>query len=118
MAIGKKDRIRAKRRESRVKNRIKLGNTLPRVSVFRSIKYIYAQIIDDAAQATQASFSSRQLPEKVGDKKDQAHKVGLELAKRAQEKGIQKVVFDRGRFSYHGRLESLAQGLREGGLKF
>ncbi|MCX5925285.1 MAG: 50S ribosomal protein L18 [Candidatus Dependentiae bacterium] len=116
MAIGKKDRIRARRRALRVKSKIKQVSSQPRVSIFRSSKHIYAQIIDDKAQKTVASCSSAQL-KSAGDKTDQARLAGLELAKRAKANGVESVVFDRGQFKYHGRVKALADGLREGGLK-
>lgn len=85
--------------------------------MFRSLNQIYAQIIDDAAHATLVSCSSLEFKKVTGDKKTVAHKVGLELAKRAQAKGLSAVVFDRGSFLFHGRVKALADGLREGGLK-
>ncbi len=78
---------------------------------------MHAQIIDDAVQKTLASCSSLQLKDLAGDKTAVARAIGLELAKRAQEQGVSAVVFDRGRFLYHGRVKALADGLREGGLK-
>ena len=74
-------------------------------------------MIDDAKQATLASCSTLELKKLKGDKKAQAHAVGLELAKRVKGLGVKEVVFDRGHFLYHGRFKSLAEGLREGGLK-
>ncbi len=117
MAISKKDRIRAKRRMLRVRNHLKKYSSLPRVSVFRSLKHIYAQIIDDSMLKTLASCSSLDLKDLSGDKKAVARSVGLELAKRAKDRGIEHVVLDRGRFLYHGRVKALADGLREGGLR-
>jgi large subunit ribosomal protein L18 len=116
VAVTKKDLLRAKRRALRVKGHIKRVSTLPRISVYKSLKYIYAQLIDDATQKTLASCSSLQL-QSTGDKKARAHAVGLELAKRAKEQGVEAVVFDRGKFKYHGRIAAVAEGLREGGLK-
>ncbi len=116
MAVHKKDKATQKRRELRVRSRIKRNISIPRVSVFRSASNIYAQLIDDNSHQTLASCSSLEITIK-GDKKTVAHAVGIELAKRAQEKGIEKAVFDRGRFLYHGRVEALAQGLREGKLQ-
>ena len=78
---------------------------------------MYAQIIDDAQGKTLASASSVELEKVAGSKKDLAHQVGIALAKKAQEQGIVQVVFDRGQFLYHGRVKSLAEGLRVGGLK-
>lgn len=117
VAIHKKDRIRKKRRQARVRSHVKEVSTLPRVCVFRSLKHMYAQIIDDNAHATLASCSTLELKDVKGDKKIAAHTVGKELAKRAQEKGVQSVVFDRGCFRFHGRVKAVADGLREGGLK-
>ena len=91
---------------------------MPRLSVFRSLKNVYAQIIDDKSKKTLVSFSSLNLKDKSGDKKEIAKKVGLELGKLANEKSIEKILFDRGRFLYHGRIKALADGAREAGLKF
>ena len=118
MAIHKKDRIKAQRRVMRVRSRIKRYGMPPRVSVFRSLKHMYAQIIDDMNDATLVSCSSLELDSTQKDKKAVAYAVGIELAKRAKEKGIDSVVFDRGRFKFHGRVKALADGLREGTLKF
>ena len=117
MAIEKKILKRAQRRKLRVRSHIKRNSDLPRVSVFRSLRYIYAQIIDDATSKTLASCSSLELSEEKGDKKAVAQSVGKELAKRAKKEGVEAAVFDRGSFLYHGRIKALADGLREGGLK-
>ncbi len=116
MSILRKIQARRERRKLRVRKNIK-NSSLPRISVFRSLNHIYAQLIDDATHTTVASCSTRELKNLTGDKKEKAHSVGIELAKRAQESGVQAAVFDRGQFLYHGRLEALAEGLREGGLK-
>jgi large subunit ribosomal protein L18 len=118
MATHKKDRIRAQRRTMRVRAKVKRYGMPPRVSVFRSLNHIYAQVIDDMTQKTVASCSSHEMQDIKGDKKTVAHAIGLELAKRAKEKGVDTVVFDRGRFKFHGRVKSLADGLREGTLNF
>lgn len=118
MAIHKKDRIRAARRELRVRGKLKRFGMPPRVSVFRSLKHIYAQIIDDMNQNTIVSCSSLEMGNVKGDKKAVAHAIGVELAKRAKEKGVDAVVFDRGNHRYHGRVKALADGLREGTMKF
>ncbi len=118
MATHKKDRIRAKRRALRVRRALKRHGMVPRVSVFRSLKQIYVQVIDDMNDHTLTSCSSLELKDLQGDKKAVAHAIGLELAKRAKEKGVEAVVFDRGRFGYYGRVKALADGLREGGIKF
>lgn len=86
-----------------------------RLSVFRSGRHIYAQIIDDVAGTTLVAASDFKLQ---GQKKEKAYNVGLALAKVALKKKITEVVFDRGKFLYHGRVEELARGAREGGLKF
>jgi large subunit ribosomal protein L18 len=117
VSVIRKNRMRIQRRQLRVRNRIKRDSILPRVSIFRSLKNIYAQIIDDTAQKTVVSCSSLELEGLKGDKKTVAHAVGKELAKRAQQQGIETVVFDRGQFIYHGRVQAIADGLREGGLK-
>jgi len=92
----------------------------PRLSVFRSNKEIYAQLIDDVNQTTLLSFSSRskELEGAIGTKSDKSFQVGQGLAKLAAEKGITEVCFDRGGYLYHGRVKQLAEGAREGGLKF
>ena len=98
-----------------MRQRIKRDTVLPRVSVFRSLKQIYAQVIDDATSNTVVSCSSLEVKVKKGDKKAVAHAVGVELAKRMKEKGIQVAVFDRGSYLYHGRIKALVDGLRETG---
>lgn len=92
----------------------------PRLSVYRSNKEIYAQIIDDTSGNTLAAASSRDkgLEGAKGTKTDMAAEVGKLLAKKALEAGIEAVAFDRGGYQYHGRVKSLAEGAREGGLKF
>ena len=88
---------------------------IPRVSVFRSNRRIYAQVIDDAAGRTLVS-NHDSADKKNGKKFDRAGAVGEALAKRIAEVGVQKVVFDRGGYKYHGRVKALAEGLRKGGL--
>ena len=92
----------------------------PRLSVFRSNKEIYAQLIDDINQTTLLSYSSRskEMEGITGTKSDKSYQVGQGLAKLAAEKGITEVCFDRGGYLYHGRVKQLAEGAREGGLKF
>ncbi len=116
--IDKKVKLRAKRRTFRNRNRQVSRGIKPRISVFRSLNQIYAQIIDDNTQNTSISFSSLNLKDKAGDKKIIAQKVGFELGKKAFEKGIREVFFDRRKYLYHGRVKALAQGLRESGLVF
>lgn len=117
MSVEKRLKMRAQRRALRVRTGIKRNSSLPRVSVFRSLKYIYAQLIDDVAHKTLASCSSLELKDATGDKKAIAQSVGRELAKRAQSQGVNAAVLDRGSALYHGRIKALAEGLREGGLK-
>ena len=90
----------------------------PRLCVFRSSKGIYAQVIDDDAGVTLASASTLQLDGASGSKSEKAAEVGKLVAQRAREAGIEKVVFDRGGYLYHGRVKALADGAREGGLEF
>lgn len=118
MSVERNIKKQKQRRAFRVRSGIKRHSQLHRVSVFKSLKYIYAQLIDDATHKTLASCSSLEFKDSdLGDKKATARHVGLELAKRAQGAGIEKAVFDRGSFLYHGRIKALAEGLREGGLK-
>jgi len=89
-----------------------------RVSVFRSNRFISAQIIDDAQQKTVLSLSSMQLEAAQGDKSAIAKLVGIELGKQAIAQNISEVMFDRGSYLYHGRVKALADGLRESGVQF
>lgn len=95
--------------------RIKGTSSRPRLSVFRSSKHIYAQIIDDSAGITLLSESDSK---ESGTKKEKAYKIGKKLAQKTFKKKVSQVVFDRGGFLYHGRVKELAKGAREGGLKF
>lgn len=106
---------RAYRTRGRLRRPIETGRL--RLSVFRSAKYIYAQIIDDDQGHTVAEANSKSINVE-GTKIDQARAVGMALAERAQEKGVKRVVFDRGAYRYHGRVQALADGAREGGLEF
>lgn len=108
---------RKTRRKMRVSSNIKGTESRPRISVFRSSKYIYAQAIDDVKRVTICSFSSKDIEtkEKV-NKAEAAKKVGVELAALLKAKKIEKGVFDRGAYTYLGRVAKLAEGLREGGL--
>lgn len=117
MSLERKIKNRKKRRALRVRRSLKTTRNVPRVSVFRSARAIYAQVINDNEQKTVASCSSLELKSAQGDKKAVAKAVGLELANRARENGVSAVRFDRGSYLYHGRVKSLAEGLREGGLQ-
>lgn len=101
----------------RVRGKIKGTTERPRLTVFRSNKQIYAQVIDDLTGKTLAAASSLKLDEK-GPKKEIAAKVGELVAKAAQEAGVTSVVFDRNGYLYHGRVKELADAARKGGLKF
>ena len=118
--VKKFDRNKARqKRHLRVRNKIAGTADCPRLNVFRSSKHIYAQIIDDNAGVTLVSASSMEKGfEGSGSNKEAARKVGEMVGKRAVEKGIETVVFDRGGYLYHGRVHELAEGARESGLKF
>lgn len=117
MSVQRKIKQRSQRRSLRTKKNLINAQGLPRVAVFRSLKHIYAQIIDDAARKTLVSCSSVELENLSGDKKGVARLVGEALADRAKKVGISTVIFDRGSYLFHGRVKSLAEGLREGGIK-
>ena len=106
------------KRHARIRNKINGTATCPRLCVFRSLKNIYAQVIDDVNGVTLVSASSLELKETYGGNKDAAKEVGKLLATKAIEKGIKEVVFDRSGYLYHGRVAELATGAREGGLEF
>ena len=117
MALSKE--YRRKRIKMRVRKSINGTASTPRLSVFRSNKSIYAQLIDDLAGTTLLSAASTDKATKVeGTKSEQANLVGKALAEKAVAAGITQCVFDRNGYLYHGRIKSLAEGAREGGLKF
>jgi large subunit ribosomal protein L18 len=109
-------RMHREKRRKRVRRRVVGTAERPRLSVYRSNVHIYAQLIDDYAQATLAAADSREVGE-AENRKEAASKVGGLIASRASEAGIDTVVFDRGGNKYHGRIAALAEGAREGGLK-
>ena len=114
---------RINRRTARVRRALRAGGSRwPRLSVFRSSKHIYAQVIDDAKGETLVAASSIEKDVrgsvKTGANVEAAKAVGRKLAERAQAKGVKQVVFDRGSYLYHGRVKALADAAREGGLKF
>lgn len=115
--ISKLKRIKKGRRHQRVRAKISGKAKRPRLSVFRANRHIYAQVIDDEAGKTLVSASSGEVKVK-GKKSEAALEVGKLIAKKALEKKISAVVFDRGGFAFHGRVKSLAEGAREAGLKF
>ena len=110
-----KARVRIK---ARVRGRVQGTASRPRLTVFRSNKQIYAQVIDDLAGQTLAAASSLGADGAGGAKLDQAAAVGKLIAEKAQAAGINEVVFDRNGYLYHGRIQKLAEAAREGGLKF
>ena len=115
--------IARRRRQQRVRKKVRGSDTLPRVCVYRSLKHIYAQIISDEQGVTLAAVSTLSPSIKGGKIKsrksvDAAKHVGQALAQACKEKNISRVVFDRNGFMYHGRVKALADALREGGVKF
>jgi len=109
----------AQKRAQRVRTRLKkLASGRPRLSVHRSSKNIYAQVIDDARGVTLAHASTLEEKGAKGSDKEAAARVGALIAKRALDKGVTEVVFDRGPFIYHGRIKALADAAREAGLNF
>lgn len=105
--------------QKRIRGKISGTESRPRLAVFRSNAEIYAQLIDDTKGITLLSFSTRDKSfTRTGNKVEQSKVVGIEIAKLALSKNISEVVFDRGGFLYHGRVKALAEGAREGGLKF
>jgi len=114
---AKQKRQKALRRARRTRSHIRGTATRPRLSVKRSAKHIYAQLIDDTARKTLASVSDTTI-EKKGKPVEFAKEIGKQLAQKAITVGIKEVVFDRGAYRYHGRVAALADGAREGGLTF
>ena len=105
------------RRKTRTRAKIYGGNARPRFSVFRSSRHTYVQIIDDEKGLTLASASTKELKTK-GKKSDKSLILGELIAKKAVDKGIKKVIFDRGHYKYHGRVKNIAEGARKAGLIF
>lgn len=121
MIINRKEEARLARKRS-IRKKVTGSPERPRLSVYKSNAHLYAQVIDDSAGKTLVFVSTRS-PDLKGElggqkKKDQAKKVGMLLAKKCLEAKIEKVVFDRNGFPYHGRVAAVAEGAREGGLKF
>ncbi len=119
--ITKPDRnAMRERRHARVRRNLSGTAECPRLNVYRSNKHIYAQLIDDVNHVTvsSASTNDKELKETSGGNVEAAKKVGELVAKRAQDKGYKQVVFDRGGYLYHGRVQALAEAAREAGLEF
>ena len=124
MKQWKKNAERTRRRRMRNRKMVRGTPDRPRLSVFRSSRYIYAQLIDDQNGNTLAASSSLELERadnlesKYGGNRDAAKAVGLDIAAKAKDKGLSEVRLDRGPYKYHGRVKALADGAREGGLVF
>ena len=118
--VKKPDTNKARlKRHRRVRGKIQGTNERPRLNIFRSTNNIYAQLIDDIKGVTLVSASTLDKDlNGYGGNKEAARKVGKLIAERAAQKGIREVVFDRGGYIFHGRVKELAEGAREGGLKF
>ena len=112
-----KNQIRL-RIHTRIRRRVRGTEQRPRLAVFRSVKHIYAQVIDDGKGHTLVAASSNEKDGKNGGNLAGAKSVGQLIAERSKEKGIQAVVFDRGGYLYHGRVKALADAARESGLEF
>ena len=117
MAVQTKNQQRLRRRR-RVRSKVRGTAERPRVSVFRSNRGISAQLIDDDAGRTLAAVAWTEDELRKLDRTEQAKRVGALLAERAKSAGVETVVFDRGGYRFHGRVAALAEGAREGGLKF
>jgi len=108
-----------RRRSSRIRSKINGSSLKPRLNVFKSNRFLYIQIIDDSKGCTLVSASNRDLVKKVNNNNIQtAFDIGKIIAKKALEKKIKQVVFDRNGYKYHGKIKSLADGARDGGLNF
>ena len=111
----KANNLRVERRAKRVRAKISGTDTRPRLSVYRSLGHIYAQLIDDASGKTIAAATDKEIKAKAS-KTDKSQAVGKLLAEKAKAKGVTSAVFDRGQFKFHGRVKALAEGAKEGGL--
>lgn len=111
-------RIRRLRRKLRIRAKLQGSLTCPRVSVFRSNRGLYAQLIDDKSGKTLVGLSDRSLEGAEKNKIVRAKLLGKQIAELAQKVGVKRVVFDRSGYAYHGRVKALSEGLHEGGLKF
>ncbi len=112
------DKEKLKKRHRAIRARLSGNAERPRLQVLRSAKHIYAQLIDDEKGETLLSSSDHGLKKEKKTKTDIASQVGKDIAKKAKEKGVKSVVFDRRGYLYHGRVKALAEGAREGGLQF
>lgn len=117
MALKRYEKNGSVRRARKVRARVKASGKL-RLSIFRSSRHVYAQVIDDNSGTTLAAASSLDAAVAGGGNKSGAEEVGKLIAERALKAGVTEVAFDRGSFAYHGRVQALAEGARAGGLKF
>ncbi|MBI2083842.1 MAG: 50S ribosomal protein L18 [Deltaproteobacteria bacterium] len=108
------------RRHSRIRKKVSGSSSRPRLSIYRSLKHLYAQLIDDNDKKTLLGLSSKskEFSKKIAGNVKGAREFGLFFAKMARQKQFENVTFDRGGYIYHGRLKAFAEGAREGGLKF
>jgi large subunit ribosomal protein L18 len=113
----KRNEIR-QRVHTRIRRRLSGTTERPRLSIYRSLNHIYAQVIDDSQGVTLVSASTVAAKAKTGGNVAAAKEIGKQVAERAKEKGITRVVFDRGGYLYHGRIKALADAAREAGLEF
>lgn len=119
----KAKRMRRARAHMRVRNRVEGTTARPRLAVYKSLRYVYAQVIDDQNGVTLVQANSREADIQSGleastGSKEAAAAVGKLLAERAKDKGVEEVVFDRGGFIYHGKIKAVAEAAREAGLRF
>src|SRR5215831_2697960 len=112
-----KKEVRRRKIRNRIRKKAAGTKARPRLSVFRSNRDIYAQLIDDEQGHTLLAASSKDMKSLTGNKVDKSKEVGVSLARQALEKGITQVIFDRGGYLYHGRVKALAEGARQGGLQ-
>lgn len=106
------------RRKRKIRRNIEGDSNRPRLSIFRSNRFIYAQLIDDTKGTTLTAVSEKELKVDNKSKTEKARAIGALLAQKGIKKNVRKVVFDRNGYKYHGRVKALAEGAREGGLKF
>lgn len=118
MRKAKNKKLKREMRHKKVRSKISGTAQKPRLSVFRSNQHIYAQLIDDEGQKTLVAVSDLGIKSKKSSGKVMAKEIGKKLAQNAKEKGLKKIVFDRGGYKFHGRIMELARGAREGGLEF
>jgi large subunit ribosomal protein L18 len=120
--LKKSRRLQRNRRHQRIRRKVEGSAERPRLAVFRSLKHVHAQLVDDIAGVTLAGTTTLTLKDFKAEgsnrKIEMAHEAGKRLAEQAKEKGITSVVFDRGGVRYHGRVKAFAEGAREGGLEF